>query len=145
MVKRQENGFMGFISGIQRYLKAGLIAGLAAAIVNIIIYSGLVGLGGHDWVIVVAVSILAASLLPNLLAALVYVVLSRLTQYARPLLTIAVTAFVLVSILPHLGIGPAPSPALAALPERFDLVTVPLHIVFGLTAVFIMPWLVKKN
>ena len=34
---------------------------------------------------------------------------------------------------------------LDALPDGFDLVTVPLHIVFGLTAVLLMPWLVTRK
>jgi hypothetical protein len=34
---------------------------------------------------------------------------------------------------------------LAALPEGFELVTVPLHIVFGLTAVLIMPRLIRNG
>jgi hypothetical protein len=127
------------------YLKAGLVAGLVAAVLNVVIYSVLVVVGGHSWAGIVAGSILAASLLPNLLAAVLYFGLSRLTRQARLFLTIGVTAFVLVSILPHLGVGPAPSPALAALPEGFALVTVPLHIVFGLTAVLIMPRLVGNG
>jgi hypothetical protein len=147
MVKTQPRGFMNIFSNSLTYLKAGLIAGLAAAVLNIIIYSVLVIIGGHEWAVVVAGSILVASVLPNVLAALVFFGLSKITTgYARPLLAVGVVLFVLVSILPHLGIGPAPSPALAALPEGFDLVTVPLHIVFGLTAVFfLVPWLVNRN
>jgi hypothetical protein len=130
---------------IHTYLKAGLLAGGAAALLNILIYLVIMRAGGHGFSGLIIGSILVASLLPNLLAALAYLVLSRLTRFSRPVLTLGITAFVLISILPHLGIGPAPSPALAALPDGFDLITIPLHIVFGLTAVFIMPWLVDKK
>jgi hypothetical protein len=129
----------------KNYWQAGLLAGVVAAILNVVLYLIMIGMGGHDWALVIVGSILVASLLPNLIAALAYYGLGRLTRRPRPLLTIAVGVFVLISVLPHLGIGPAPSPALEALPEGFDLLTIPLHIVFGLTAVFIMPWLVAKN
>ena len=129
----------------KQLFRAGLAAGAAAAVVNIIIYLIMIGVGGHEWSVMIMGSILIASLLPNLIAALAYYGLARLTAKARLLLTIGVAAFVLISILPHLGIGPAPSPALAALPEGFDLLTVPLHLVFGATAVFIMPWLAARN
>jgi hypothetical protein len=132
------------VSG-QKYWKAGLIAGLVAAFLNIFIYLIMITIGGHYWDLMTAGSILVASLLPNLLAALFYFVLSYLTRRARTLLTIVVIMFVVISVLPHLGIGPAPSPALSALPEGFVLLTVPLHIVFGLAAIFIMPWLVAKK
>ena len=131
--------------GVSDYLKAGLLAGAIAATVNILIYLALVLFGGPDWVTVIIVSILIASVLPNFLASLAYYGLSRLTKkWAYPLLVLGVLAFVLISILPHLGIGPAPSSALSLLPEGFDLVTVPLHIVFGLSAILIVPKLISK-
>jgi hypothetical protein len=126
-------------------LTAGLVAGLAAGVLNIVIYLVMIAFGGHDWSFLIVGSILIASLLPNLLAALAFFVLARLTKFARPIMTLGVVAFVLISVLPHLGIGPAPSPALAALPEGFDLLTVPLHLVFSLTAILLMPWLVKRR
>lgn len=127
------------------FLRAGIIAGVAAAGINILIYLSLVFFGGHNWTWMIVLSILFASLLPNLLAALAYFVLSRLTKFAFPLLVAGVVGFVLVSILPHLGIGPAPSPALSQLPAGFDLITVPLHIIFGLSAILIMPRLATKE
>lgn len=130
---------------ILKYLKAGLMAGLISAVLNNIIYAIMIGVGGYDWVLVIAVSVLVASLLPNILASIAFFLLSQYTQRARRILTIGIVAFVLISVLPHLGIGPAPSPALAALPEDFNLVTVPLHIIFGLSATFLMPWLVLKD
>lgn len=127
------------------YLKAGLLAGLVSAILNNIIYFIMITAGGFGWVLVIAISILVASFLPNILASIAFWGLSKITHLARLILTIGIVVFVLISVLPHLGIGPAPSPALAALPEGFDLVTVPLHLVFGLTAIFLMPWIVSKN
>ena len=133
-----------WLTKIPAYLKAGLLAGLVAAILNNISYLIMTVIGGFTWLPVIAVSILVASFLPNLVAAVAYFTLSLFTKYAYLLLAVGVILFVLTSVLPHLGIGPAPSPALAALPEGFDLVTVPLHIVFGLTAISLMPWLVKR-
>ncbi len=130
---------------VSHYLKAGLMAGVAAALINVVIYLIVIAIGGHQWAVPVVGSILVASFLPNLIAALGYFGLSRFTNKARLILTVAVLLFVLISLLPHLGIGPAPSPALDALPEGFDLVTIPLHLVFGLTAVTLMPWLVRDR
>ncbi len=132
-------------AGLGRYLRAGLIAGAAAAVLNIILYFVIIRIGGHQGDVLTVVSISVASLLPNLIAALAYFGLARITRWARPLLSLGVVVFVLVSVLPHLGIGPPPSPALDALPEGFDLVTIPLHIVFGLTAIFVMPWWVARD
>ncbi|KAA3642981.1 MAG: hypothetical protein DWQ07_20885 [Chloroflexi bacterium] len=130
---------------LMQFLRTGLYAGLVAAVLNILIYLVITSIGGYGWAAVILVSILVASLLPNLLAALAYFGLSYVTSKARLLLAIGVTVFVLISVLPHLGIGPAPSPALSMLPEGFDIITVPLHIVFGLTAIFVMPWLLARS
>ena len=132
-------------AGIGRYIAAGLLAGTAAFILNNIIYLIMTAIGGFSWDFLTAASIVLASLLPNLLAALAFFGLSRFTGRARLLLTVGVIVFVLVSVLPHLGIGPPPSPALETLPDGFDLVTIPLHIVFGLTAILIIPWWVERN
>lgn len=145
MSEIERKGLTGIMSDMPRFLKAGLIAGLVSAVLNNIIYLIMIAVGDHRWMPVIAVSILVASFLPSLLASIAYFLLSRFTQRAWLIMTMGIVAFVLISILPHLGVGPAPSPALAALPEGFDLVTVPLHIVFGLAAIFLMPWLVARE
>ena len=139
----EHKGFQA--AGIWRYIAAGLLAGAAAVLLNNIIYLIMTALGGFAWDLLTAGSIVAASLLPNLLAALAFFALTRFTDRARLILTLGVLVFVLVSVAPHLGIGPPPSPALAALPDGFDLVTIPLHIVFGLTAILIIPWWVEQS
>jgi hypothetical protein len=141
--ERAQNQFR--VARVGRYVGAGLLAGAAAAILNNIIYLIMIALGGFGWDPLTAVSIVIASLLPNLLAALAFFGLSRFTRRARLLVTIGVIVFILVSVLPHLGIGPPPSPALEALPDGFDLVTIPLHIVFGLTAILLLPWVVERS
>ena len=145
MTEPNMNGFTKKTPSLAKYLIAGLIAGLISAVLNNIIYLIMISVEGYDWLPVIAVSILLASFLPNIVAALLYFLLSAINRRARLILTFGIVAFVLISVLPHLGIGPAPSPALAALPEGFDLVTIPLHLVFGLTAIFLMPWLVAKD
>lgn len=101
-------------------LLTGLYAGFVAASLNILIYLTIIWIGGYDSEMVVFLSILVASLLPNLLAAVAYYSLLRITTKARSLFTIGVGIFLLVSILPHVGVGPPPSPALSLLPENFD-------------------------
>lgn len=130
---------------LSAYLRAGMLAGIGAALLNVVIYTIMVFASEYDMEPVVAGSIVAASLLPNLLAAVVYFFLRRFISPARLVLTAGILIFVLVSILPHLGIGPAPSPALSVLPEGFDLFTVPLHLVFGLSGIFLMPWLIERE
>ncbi len=101
-------------------LSIGLYAGFVAASLNILIYLTIIWIGGYDSEMVVFLSILVASLLPNLLAAVAYYSLLRITTKARSLFTIGVGIFLLVSILPQVGVGPPPSPALSLLPENFD-------------------------
>ena len=129
----------------QKTLRAGFLSGLVASSINLLIYCFLILKGGHALDSTIILSIFVASLLPNLLAAFAYLGLSNLTTRALLLTRTGVVVFVLTSILPHLGIGPAPSPALSLLPEGFDLITVPLHIVFGLTAIVIMPKLATNK
>ena len=132
-------------AAIRHFLRAGLIAGFVAAIINIAIYSIMMAANGMATELIVFGSILVASFLPNLLSALLYALLMRNVPRPRVFLTSAVIIFVFISILPHLGIGPAPTSALTALPEGFDVLTVPLHIVFGMTAVTILPALVPDS
>lgn len=145
MTELNTNGATDSSPSISKYIKAGLIAGSVSAILNNLIYIIMIIVGGYDWVSIIAISILIASFLPNLVASIAYFKLSRVTHRARLNLTIGIIAFVLISVLPHLGIGPAPTPAMEALPEGFDLVTVPIHMVFGLTAISLMPWLVTRD
>lgn len=128
----------------RRYVEAALLAGAVAVGVNLLIYLAMALLGGPPWSGLIVGSIAVASLLPNLLAGAALFAFSRFTPWPRLLMTLGVAAFVLISILPHLGIGPPPSPALAALPESFDLLTVPLHLVFGLTAILLLPRFVRR-
>lgn len=132
-------------AGIGRYVRAGLLASVVAAIVNVITYLIMINVGGHSWEMMVVVSVMAASLIPSLLGAAVLFGLTRFTDWAWPLYSVAIVVLILVSVLPHLGIGPAPSPALGALPEGFDLMTIPLHITAGLVAIFLIPWLATRE
>ena len=127
------------------YVRAGLLASVVAAIANVITYLIMIVVGGHSWEMMVVVSVMAASLIPSLLGATVLYGLSRFTDWAWPIYSAAIVVLILVSVLPHLGIGPAPSPALGALPEGFDLMTIPLHITAGLVAIFLIPWLVTQK
>ena len=131
--------------GLSRYLTAGLLTGLIAGVINIITYLILIGLGGFAWDLLTVASIAVASLVPSLLGALVLFGLSRFLKKPRIWFSLVVVVLVMVSVLPHLGIGPPPSPALAALPEGFDLMTIPLHFTAGLLAIFILPWLVTRR
>ncbi len=106
-------------AGIWRYLGAGLLAGAAAVLLNNIIYLIMTALGGFPWDLLTAGSILVASLLPNLLAALAFFALARFTGRARLFLTLGVLVFVLVSVAPHLGIGPAAIPGAGSAAGRF--------------------------
>ncbi len=51
-------------------------------------------------------------------------------------------AFVVTSILSHVSLGPAPSPALAALPAGLARVTMSLRPIFGLAALLVVPFAV---
>ena len=132
-------------AGLGTYVKAGLVASVVAAVINVITYLIMINLGGYNWEMMVVVSVMAASLIPSLLGAAVLFRLTRFTDWAWPVYSVAIVVLILTSVLPHLGIGPAPSPALAALPENFDLMTIPLHVTAGLVAIFLIPWLVARE
>lgn len=132
-------------AGLSRYVKAGLLAAGVSAIINVITYLIMINAGGYGWELMIVASVMVASLIPSLLGAAALFGLTRFTDYARSIYSLGVIALILVSVLPHLGIGPAPSPALAALPEGFDLMTIPLHVTAGLVAIFVIPWLVVRG
>ncbi len=126
-------------------MKAGLLASVVAAVINVITYLIMINLGGYGWEMMIVASVMVASLIPSLLGAAALFGLTRFTDWAWPVYSVAIVVLILTSVLPHLGIGPAPSPALAALPENFDLMTIPLHVTAGLVAIFVIPWLVVRE
>lgn len=97
MTESSLNDFTRKNVGILKYLNSGLIAGLISAVLNNVLYIALIVAGGYDWVLVVAVSVLVASLLPNILASIAYFLLTQLTQKAWRILAIGVVVFVLFS------------------------------------------------
>ncbi|HSH03646.1 MAG TPA: hypothetical protein VLL52_14090 [Anaerolineae bacterium] len=131
---------------LKKYLQAGLLAASAAALLNLTIYLTMMLTTNNPIDPLTLGSILIASFLPNLIATLALFTLTRWLPipHARPLYTLGITLLVLSSILPHLGIGPAPSPALAALPPGFNLMTIPLHLIGGLFAIFVIPYLLNR-
>jgi hypothetical protein len=126
-------------SPFSRYLIAGLQTGLAAVGINVVIYLIMIAVGGHSFSVLIIGSIIVASFLPCLLGAVALFLLDRFVPRARLIFTLGVIIVIGASVLPHLGIGPPPSPALGALPEGFDLLTIPLHLVAGLLIVFLLP------
>ena len=79
-------------TGMGRYLAASLVAGAAAAILNNLIYLIMIAFVDSEWDLLTVVSITIASLLPNLLAGLLFWFLARFTTRARWLMRISPSA-----------------------------------------------------
>jgi phosphotransferase system glucose/maltose/N-acetylglucosamine-specific IIC component len=129
--------------GIKTFLAGALIAGVIGAILNNVyglLYTSLTGVSVPH--IIHAGSITMASILPVLIGGLVYFALSRFTAKATLIFVIIGIVFTLISFIsplqPQLPDG---TPA----PEGFAGLTLPMHIISGVVALWILPRYVHKR
>lgn len=122
--------FMGFLVG-------GIVAGVVAAILNNlwnVIYPAIGGVSVPA--VVNLTSVTAASILPLLIAAIGYFVLSRMLNNATPVFQGITLVLALLSLF-----GPFNPPM--AVPAGFVGLAAPMHVIAGLAAAFIIPRFVK--
>lgn len=123
--------------GIRKFVKAGLIAALSAAVLNNLynlIYTAITGIDVSA--IVNVASITMASLVPILAGTLVYFVLTRVTAKADIIFIIGAAALTMLSLT-----GPL-SPTLpdgSATPSGFAALTIPMHFIAGLACILVLP------
>jgi hypothetical protein len=127
---------------IVKYLTAGLIAGVIAAIVNNLYGFAFTAITGNSLELVGPVSITLASLIPLLVAAVGYYIVARfLPQRANVIFIVGTLVLAALS----LG-GPFASqlPDGSVPPTWFPTLTAPMHLIAGLVCAFGIPRLVNR-
>lgn len=123
-------GFMGYLIG-------GVVAGIVAAILNNLwnlIYPAIGGVSVPDVINVGSVTLM--SIMPLLIAAVGYFVLSRFMDNATPIFQGATIVLALLSLF---GTFNPPMPV----PDGFAGLSAPMHIIAGLVGAFVIPRFVK--
>lgn len=123
-------GFMGYLIG-------GVVAGIIAAILNNLwnlIYPAIGGVSVPDVINVGSVTLM--SIMPLLIAAIGYFVLSRFMDNATPIFQGATIVLALLSLF---GTFNPPMPV----PDGFAGLSAPMHIIAGLVGAFVIPRFVK--
>jgi len=128
---------------ITRFVLGGLIAGIAAAVVNNIyhmIYSSATGISIPQYVNVGSVT--GGSVILLLVASIAYFVLSRFTAKAKLIFVAGTLILTVVSFAAPLG---STLPDGTPTPEGFAGITLPMHIIAGLAAVVLIPRFADKR
>jgi hypothetical protein len=116
-------------------MKAGLIAGCITAVLNLVWYYIATAMGSVPPPAFIA-PIIFSSIIPVLVGAALYYVLVRFTTKGKMIWIILATVFALVSLFPTFATSlPDGSPV----PTGFTLLTLPMHLITGLVAIFIIP------
>jgi hypothetical protein len=120
-----------------RYVLGGALAAALAAAVNLAWRRAFPGMTGHALPdLIDPASVVLASVLSVLLAAGVYLLLSRGFTIATPLYVFGCLLTAAVScIAPFTPVLPDGSPV----PPGFPLLTVPMHVIAGLMAAIVIP------
>lgn len=131
------------LPGIWRYVSGGLLAAALAAASNLVWRAWFTPLTGYEVPEHLGVlPVVLASVLSVLLAAGIYLLLSRALTIATPLYilgSLAVAAATCVAPLaPVLPDG-------APVPEGFPLLAIPMHMLAGVMAAFVVPWIVLRS
>lgn len=129
--------------GIKTFLTGALIAGIISAILNnlySVVYSAVTGIRVQE--VIHVGSVTGASVLPALVAGLVYFGLSRITPKVTLIFVILGIAFTLFS----LG-GPLQSqlPDGTPTPAGFVGLTLPMHIISGSVVLYVLTRYVQKG
>lgn len=122
-------------------LLAAAGAGLIAALLNNA-YGALFGLlTGNSHPLINVVSVSLASLIPMLVAGLAFFILHRLTARAAVLYALGAGVLAALSLAGPLA-GPLPDGSQP--PAFFAALTLPMHLIAGLVAIFGLPRLVRR-
>ena len=129
---------------ISRFLLGGLIAGVAATILNniwLLVYP--LTTGNEVPEIINIGSVTASSILGLLVGGFVYFLLHRLTQKGTFIFISAGVVFTFLSLMGPINMTELPDGNAA--PEGFTLLTIPMHLIAGLASVIITPkWVNRK-
>ncbi len=119
------------------YLIGGVVAGLAAAVLNNLwnlIYPMIGGVSVPEVINLGSVSLM--SIVPLLIAGVGYFILSRFVSNATPIFQIGTIVLALLSLF---GTFSPPMPV----PDGFAGLSGPMHVIAGLVGAFVIPRFVK--
>ena len=141
-MKETKNGQQKPLIG--RSLLGGLIAGVAASILNniwLLVYPLITGNEVPE--IINIGSVTTSSILGLLVGGFVYFVLHRLTKKGTFIFITAGVVFTFLSLMGPINMTELPDGNSA--PEGFALLTIPMHLIAGLASVIITPkWVNRK-
>jgi hypothetical protein len=120
---------------ISSALLAGLIAGIASAVINNLYHALYVSATGNTFPELSLISIALVSLIPSVLGGLVYYALTRFTPRARLVFTVLGLAFAVLTIAPQF---------VQPLHPGFGWAIAPLHLIAGVSAVLLIPRLARR-
>ncbi|PYE50517.1 DUF6069 family protein [Deinococcus yavapaiensis] len=124
------------VPAIPTALRAGLIAGVVAAIVANAWYYASVAVTGRAYEELNLLSITVTAILPALIGALLYQRLARRVTNATLIFRAVGVTFAVLSTLPQF---------IQPLHEGFALATAPLHIIVGVIVVWLIPLLAPSG
>ena len=127
--------------GFPKFVKAGFIAALSAAVLSNIynlIYTAITGIDVSA--VVNIASITMASFVPILAGTLVYFALTRVTAKADMIFIIGAGTLTLVSLMAPLQ---PTLPDGSATPSGFAALTIPMHLIAGLACILVLPRMSK--
>ena len=117
-------------------LYGGFAAGVASALVNDVYAFVYRATTGFDALHPTYGSITVSSIFPSVLAAMGYFALTRFTRHAAAVLGVVTAAVTLFSFQTAFG---ATLPDGSPKPPGFDALTMPMHVVVGAIAAFVIP------
>jgi membrane-bound ClpP family serine protease len=132
------NSSLTSLPSIGRYLQAGLIAGVVGAVIANIYNAIYQGISGQTYPELTVFTIIFASLIPGLLGSLIYYWLSRSTRQPRLIFTVVGLVFTVLSVVPNFVSPMDPAPGFAS-------ASTPLHFIVALSALILIPTLVKTR
>ena len=124
------------VGPLSRYLQAGLIAGLVAAVLANAYYLIYQAAGGASFAELNIFTITFTSLLTSVVGSGIYYLLARKTGNATNIFVGLGLAFTVFSLLPVL---------VAPLYPGFGLAAGPMHVIVGLTVLAIITWRVRNQ
>lgn len=128
---------------LKRYLMGGLLAGIIAAVLNNIYHTAYTAITGVEATVVINyVTVSIASIVPLVLAALVYYFLSKETKQPT-MIFIVITIFLTITSSGLMAISHFPDRT--PVPEGFVGLALPMHYIAGAVAAIFIPWYVSAG
>jgi Family of unknown function (DUF6069) len=126
------------VNNIGNYLLAGLIAGVVGAVIANIYFLIFSAVTGYSYAELNIFSVTLASIIPSVIGGLVYFGLTKVTDNATAIFVALGLVFGIGSTIPSFIAPVNPAPGFAA-------ATAPLHVIVALSAVILIPLIVRNR